>query len=168
MLCLALFNCGYNINYPHVTLLPTFFWVGLLTLGQSCDCLVSGMWIRTFEGHHTSRPWGWGVGFPWFLSLLIVGLFITALYRIRANLCRDILTAYRWFGAGLQWLECVCNGVAGVLHWAIDILHSKHLSMCTDFVLQCSTITVMSSVIRGCDQTIRIFQERIVDTGPIS
>ena len=46
-LCLALFNCGYDISYLHVTVLPAFFWIALLTLGQSYDCLVSGMWARS-------------------------------------------------------------------------------------------------------------------------
>ena len=81
-LCLALFKCGDDINYPHVIVLPAFFWIALLTLGQSYDCLVSGIWSRTCEGHHTSRPQGRGVGCPCFSSLLIVGLVITKLYRI--------------------------------------------------------------------------------------
>ena len=62
--------------------LSTCYCVALLALGQSCDCLVSEMWFLTFEGHHTSRPQGHGVGCPWFLSLPIVGLVITVLYRI--------------------------------------------------------------------------------------
>ena len=58
-LCLALFNCGYDINYPHVTVLPTFFWVALSTLGQSYDCPVGDV-VPNFQGpSHISPARAW-------------------------------------------------------------------------------------------------------------
>ena len=58
-LCLASFNCGYDINYPHVTVLPTFFSVALPTLGQSYDCFVGDV-VPNFQGpSHISPARAW-------------------------------------------------------------------------------------------------------------
>ena len=75
-LCLALFKCGDDINYPHVIVLPAFFWTASLTMGQSYDCLVSGMWFRTFETPHISPARARSGVSVTFWSLPIVGLVI--------------------------------------------------------------------------------------------
>ena len=41
------------------------------------------------------------------------------IYLIKKIQCACLLVC-RWLGAGLLWLQCVSNGVAVVLRWAID------------------------------------------------